>query len=821
MQSDTITVTSYGSIIGNYKTQYYLTVSSAYDSPSPASGWFNSGTGITESVTSPVSGGSGVQYVCTGWSGTGSVPASGTASSVTFTIMQASNVTWTWETQYAVTFNSSVLDSSASGTVVTVNGTSVTYEQLPYTIWADSGDSIIYSYNNVSSLNTGETFVLIGMTGLSSPISVANPMTVTGNYKIQYQVTFNQAGVGSDFSDAIVSIDGTDYNYIALPSSFWWDNGSSHTFSFYSPLVVNVSEQYDWVSTSGLSALITDTLVITGPGSVTGNYAVQTNYQITFDQTGVNTDFSGTVVTIDGVNYTVGSLPASFWWASNSVHTFDYQSPLIVTPNGEQYVWISTSGLSTLQTDTITVTASGNIIGNYKTQYYLTLTTNPSGVNSPSGQGWYDANTNATISTTAFVGIVPGSSRYRFNGWTTGDMTEIADPTRSPTNVTMDTSKTVTANYVAQYVVVFEQSGVGSDFTGTVVTIDTINYNVTSLPATFYWDNGTTHSFDFNSPLTVTANGEQYVWTSTSGLSALQTDFINVATFGTVAGTYVTQYYLSVTTSPPGIATIPGEGWYNASASATVTAPSVSNYTFANWLVNGISQGTGVNPITITMNSAQNATAQYTAVTPYTLTITATTGGTTNPPQGTYTYSSGTIVMITAIPNSGYVLDHWELFSNDINSTANPIVVTMDMNHTLNAIFSPAPPPPTVTISPMDSTIDLGGSVSFTSSVSGGTSPYSYQWILNGAPVPGATTISWTFVSASMGMDFVSLKVTDANNNTAYSDNAMVTVLAAPVGGYAVSLVYREPFIQMVCYASLIGLFAAAITVVKRKRKRK
>jgi hypothetical protein len=71
-----------------------LTVSSAYDSPSPSSGLFDDGTNITASVTSPTPGGSGTQYICTGWSGIGSVPAYATASFVTFTINQTSSVTW-------------------------------------------------------------------------------------------------------------------------------------------------------------------------------------------------------------------------------------------------------------------------------------------------------------------------------------------------------------------------------------------------------------------------------------------------------------------------------------------------------------------------------------------------------------------------------------------------------------------------------------------------------------------------------------------------------------------------------------------------------
>jgi hypothetical protein len=817
VQGGSLTVTTYGSIIGNYKTQYYLTVTSPQGTTG-GQGWYDSGTIAYAALdTGLVDYGNGTRDVFTNWSG----DASGTNYTQSNAIVMNGPKTAVanWITQYAVTFGQVGLDSSASSTVVTVNSNPITLVQLPCAIWADSGSSVTYTYSNVSSSNPGEQFVLIGVTGLTSPITVTAPTTITGNYQTQYQVTFSQTGVGSDFAGTVVVIDGNYYGVANLPVSFWLDNSSSHTFSFSSPLVVNASEQYNWVSSSGLTTLQNGSILVTGSGSVTGNYSMETKYQITFSQNGVGPDFNGTVVTIDGTSYTVVDLPVSFWWDPSSIHTFAYQSPLVVTQNGEQYIWTSTSGLSTMQSDNITVTASGSMTGSYITQYYLTLVTSPSGVNSPSGAGWYEANTNATISTAGFVDIVPGSSRYRFNGWTTPNMTEIADPTRSPTNVTMDEAKTVTANYVAQYVVVFNQSGIGSDFTGTVVAIDNINYNVTTLPATFFWDNGTTHSFDFESPLIVTSNAESYVWASTTGLSTQQSDFIVVMSYGNITGNYEAQYYLTVAVSPPGIATIPGQGWYNESASVMLTAPSVSNYTFAYWLVNGASQGAGVNLITLTMNAPQNATAEYTPVTPCTFTITTTSGGTTNPPPGTYTYSSGTTVQVTALPNSGYIFNQWVLNSTGVTSTINPILVTLNMNHTLEAFFSPAPPPLTVTISPMDSTVDVGESVFFTSSVSGGTAPYSYQWFLNGAPVSGANSTSWTFVPTSEGMDFVYLKVTDINNNTASSGYAEVTVITPPVGGYSVSLAKHETFVQTASYMTLMGLFAAAVIVFKRKRK--
>ena len=74
----------------------------------------------------------------------------------------------------------------------------------------------------------------------------------------------------------------------------------------------------------------------------------------------------------------------------------------------------------------------------------------------------------------------------------------------------------------------------------------------------------------------------------------------------------------------------------------------------------------------------------------YTLTITSSAGGTTDPAPGAYSYPEGTVVSVTAIPDLGYNFDHWELDGSNIGS-ANPTSVTMDADHALHAVFTPAP----------------------------------------------------------------------------------------------------------------------------------
>jgi hypothetical protein len=227
-------------------------------------------------------------------------------------------------------------------------------------------------------------------------------------------------------------------------------------------------------------------------------------------------------------------------------------------------------------------------------QYYLTVKTDPLGVVSISGEGWYDEGTNVNLAAPEHVSVSTGV-RYTFNYWDVDGTSKL----NNPTTVAMNANHTATAHYILQY-------------------------------------------------------------------------------------------YLTVGTDPSGIATILGEGWYDESANVTLNAPTVSDYNFGYWGVNGASRGSGVNPITVYMDAPQTATAHYTQIVRYTLTITTTTGGTTNPEPGTYTYTAGSTAHVTAIPNANYVFDHWELDNVDVGST-NPYTVTMDKNCTLKAVFSQAP----------------------------------------------------------------------------------------------------------------------------------
>jgi parallel beta-helix repeat protein len=107
-----------------------------------------------------------------------------------------------------------------------------------------------------------------------------------------------------------------------------------------------------------------------------------------------------------------------------------------------------------------------------------------------------------------------------------------------------------------------------------------------------------------------------------------------------------------------------------------------------------------------------------------------------------------------------------------LNVTDSVGVIAISDNATVNVYAGVL----TVSISPTSATMELGLGLSqlFTSTVSGGTLPYTYQWYLNGAAVQDATFNNWIFTPTSSGSCTVYLNVTDSVGVIAISNTATV-----------------------------------------------
>jgi len=189
-QTHTYTVPSASATVtANYQTQYYLTVTSPYVSPTGA-GWYNSGSSVSSTVTRPVSGGTGVQYETTGWTGTGSLSSGGSegsSSTGSFTINAYSTCTWNWKTQY----RHIIMSSPTGNGYVVVDGIGVT---TPYTTsWWDSGSSHTIAANSPVTVVSGQSqYIWTSWSDSEARSHTVSPTwvtTFTANFQLQYYLS--------------------------------------------------------------------------------------------------------------------------------------------------------------------------------------------------------------------------------------------------------------------------------------------------------------------------------------------------------------------------------------------------------------------------------------------------------------------------------------------------------------------------------------------------------------------------------------------------------------------------------------------------------
>jgi hypothetical protein len=103
-------------------------------------------------------------------------------------------------------------------------------------IWIDEGTSISYSFFDVASSSDGVRFVFSSVTGSPAPLIVNVPMSITGNYRVQYFLSIRTdpiditsiSGEGWYYEDETVRLEAplvSDYSF-----QFWSFNNVSRTF---------------------------------------------------------------------------------------------------------------------------------------------------------------------------------------------------------------------------------------------------------------------------------------------------------------------------------------------------------------------------------------------------------------------------------------------------------------------------------------------------------------------------------------------------------------------------------------------------------------
>jgi peptidoglycan/xylan/chitin deacetylase (PgdA/CDA1 family)/cell division septation protein DedD len=401
--------------VASWKKQYDLTVISTPDSTPPnGSYWYDDGSSITAYVTTPASGGTGIRYQSQGWSGTGSVPATGGVSTVTFTIHEPSTITWNWQTQYYLTVTSP--NGTVGGGGWKNDGDSAVAIVSPTTVPGSTGTQYVFTAWSGDASGTSSS---------SDPIVMDSPKTAIANWKTQYYLTVSSAH--------------------GTPGGAGWYDSGSPAYATVTPTTVagSTGTQYVFTAWSGDASGASspsNAIDMSGPKTATANW--KTQYNLTIAQSGVGSDFSGSVVAVNGTTYGRNGFVA--WVDSGDTYAFSYSSPLVAAENSKQYVLTGVNGNG--GAPSLIVTQPTIITGDYKTQYYLTVT---SAYDSPSPtSGWYDPGTNVS----AFVATPAQSGSYTYNciGWSgTGSVPASGGASGVSFNITEPSSITWTWQQVS------------------------------------------------------------------------------------------------------------------------------------------------------------------------------------------------------------------------------------------------------------------------------------------------------------------------------------------------------------------------------------
>ena len=557
-------------------------------------GNYKDGTVVTVKAT-PATG-----YIFTGWSG----DATGTSTSIGITMDGNKSVTATFKAVYTLSTSASpAAGGTVSGAGSYNSGDVVTVKATPaagyiFTGW--SGDA------------TG--------TSTSIAITVDGNKSVTANFQVKapdkYTLTTTTLpaaggtviGAGSYNSGDVVSVK-------AIPATGYiftgWSGdvtGTSSSVSITMDGNKSVTANFQLIKYT-LAAVATPTAGGTASGAGSYNSGDVVTAKATpaagYVFIGWSGDASGTstsiAITMDGnksvtANFQVKA-PDKYTLATTTlpaaggtvIGAGSYNSGDVVTVKATPatgYIFTGWSGDVTGTSSSVSITMDGNksVTANFQLiKYTLAAVATPTAGGTVSGAGSYNSGDVVTVKATPATG-------YIFTGWS-GDVTG----TSSSVTITMDGSKSVTANFQLKapdkYTLTTAASpsaggavsGAGSYNSGDVVMVK-------ATPATGYIFTGWSGD----------ATG-----TSTSVSITMDDSKSVIANFQLKTPD---KYTLTATASPVEGGTVNGAGNYDAGATVTITVTPATGYIFTGWSGDIVDTSPEV---TLVMSSDKTVTANF------------------------------------------------------------------------------------------------------------------------------------------------------------------------------------------------------------------
>ena len=219
--------------------------------------------------------------------------------------------------------------------------------------------------------------------------------------------------------------------------------------------------------------------------------------------------------------------------------------------------WGTDASGTGLSSNTILMDKPKTALANWKTQFLLTVKSDPQNVTGLLGSGWYETGAQASFSAPA-VSQTNSNTRLRFDHWGGAYSGQSASGT-----LTMNEPKTIEAHYVAQYLL-------------------TIDYDPASIPhsinETSWHDANANVQLGPVQPIIQLSSLERlrFVAWIESGkqLSGLSVN-LNMDQPHELTLSYITQYYVDVQST---YGQVTGSGWYDKGATARITAPATAGF---------------------------------------------------------------------------------------------------------------------------------------------------------------------------------------------------------------------------------------------------
>ncbi len=646
----TVTMDDSYTLIANFSAdELTLTTSSGAGGSvtTPGEGTFTYAYGTSVPVVATAD----LHYHFVNWTGT-AVTAGKVASPTSATTTVTMDDSYTLIANFSADELTLTTSSGAGGSVTTPGEGTFTYAygtSVPVVATAD----LHYHFVNWTG-----TAVTAGK--VASPTSATTTVTMDGSYTLIANFSADELTLTTSSGDG---------GSVTTPG----EGTFTYAYGTSVPVVATADLHYHFVNWTGTAVTAGK---VASPTSATTTVTMDGSYTLI-------ANFSADELTLTTSSGAGGSVTTP----GEGTFTYAYGTSVPVVATADlHYHFVNWTGTAvtagkvaspTSATTTVTMDGSYTLIANFSADE-LTLTTS-------SGDGGSVTTPGEGTFTYAYGTSVPvvatADLHYHFVNWTGTAVTagKVASPTSATTTVTMDGSYTLIANFSADELTLTTSSGDGGSVT-------------TPGEGTF------TYAYGTSVPVVATADLHYHFvnWTGTAVTAGKVASPTSATTTVTMDGSYTLianfsadELTLTTSSGAGGSVTTPGEGTftYAYGTSVPVVATADLHYHFVNWTGTAVTAGKVASPTsattTVTMDGSYTLIASFAPDT-YTLIVNATHGCVTrNPDKPSYVH--GETVLLQATPDLNYDFKGW---SGDASGVANPIVVTMDSNKSVTAVFA-------------------------------------------------------------------------------------------------------------------------------------